>query len=145
VSSSITPSQGASSEALFISVSGLGHRLMELLEAEFDALKSQNLDQFEALQSEKIELLNQLAAQADPIRSASEHAAPDSPWQEFNLLIRQCSDAHRRNETLMSRQLAAIKGALQALIPLDASQSVEVYDRMGQLSRRTPRGGVNEA
>lgn len=118
---------------------------MDLLEEEFTALKAQNLDQFEALQPEKLEVLSQLAALADQIRANTEDDAANGPWQEFNLLMRQCSDAHRRNETLISRQLAAIKGALQALIPVDASQSVEVYDRMGQLSRRARRGNANEA
>jgi hypothetical protein len=46
-----------------------------------------------------------------------------------------CRDAHRRNAVLMERKLEAIRGTLQSLRLEDPSSSVEVYDRLGHISR----------
>lgn len=119
-------------------------RLLALLEAEFEALKKQNLNAFEALQAEKAAVLQTLAQQAEQIQ-AQENSAESTAWADFKDQIRVCRDRHRRNESLINRQLTAIRGALQALSPNDALQSLEVYDRLGQISRRGGARGYTEA
>jgi flagellar biosynthesis/type III secretory pathway chaperone len=108
-----------------------------LLEKEFDALKAQELDRFESLQPEKLqifEMLNQLVPHEDP-----EQALEAPEWQVFRELMASCRDLHRRNEVLISRKLDAIRSALHTLRGADPTASVEVYDRLGRMSRM--RGG----
>jgi flagellar biosynthesis/type III secretory pathway chaperone len=47
----------------------------------------------------------------------------------------QCKQDHLRNIQLLQRQLQAVKGALQALQG-ESSATVDLYDRLGQVSRR---------
>jgi hypothetical protein len=121
-------------------------RLGAWLEDEFDALKTQDMDRFEQLQPGKTEQLQALtawaAASAPP--PGSEGPAP-ADWTDFQEQIRLCRDAHWRNETLMSRQLDAIRGTLQALQLSDPASSVDLYDRMGQMSRRMGGRGFGNA
>jgi flagellar biosynthesis/type III secretory pathway chaperone len=54
--------------------------------------------------------------------------------------LAQCKQDHLRNIQLLQRQLQAVKGALQALQG-ESAASVDLYDRLGQVSRR--QGGVS--
>ena len=65
--------------------------------------------------------------------------------EELPTALRACQQAHRRNETLVHHQLAAVRGALGALTADSALQSVEVYDRMGQMSARRRGRGSSDA
>jgi hypothetical protein len=113
----------------------LARSLLALLEEEFAALKRRDLDEFERLQPIKVNLLTELNAQASGVTQSA------SLPPEALALLRQSRDAHRRNETLMQHQLAAIRGALQALTANASLQSVEVYDKLGNVqSKRTGRG-----
>ena len=56
-----------------------------------------------------------------------------------------CRDAHRRNAVLMERKLEAIRGTLQSLRLEDPSSSVEVYDRLGHISRFSRKTGYSDA
>lgn len=114
-----------------------GAALQGLLEKEFEALRAQELDRFESLQPEKLqifEVLNQLVP-----RDAPEQTLERPEWQSFRALIANCRDLHRRNEVLISRKLDAIRSALTTLRGADPTASVEVYDRLGRMSRM--RGG----
>ena len=73
--------------------------LLLVLNQEFDALKIQNLAQFEALQDGKARLLARL-----------EGVSPDAITEDVRDILIQCRDAHRRNETLIQHQLVAIRG-----------------------------------
>jgi len=116
------------------------------LEEEFSALKKQDIDRFEQLQPGKTEQLQALTAWA---AANAPEADPNTPlpagWPDFQEQIRLCRDAHWRNETLMSRQLDAIRGTLQALHSPDPASSVDLYDRMGQMSRRMGGRGFGNA
>jgi hypothetical protein len=113
----------------------LAHSLLALLEEEFEALKRRDLERFESFQPSKIQLLNELNA-----RVSAQPEGQGVPPQALALL-RQARDAHRRNETLIQHQLAAIRGALQALTANATLQSVEVYDKLGHVqARRSGRG-----
>lgn len=120
-------------------------RLLSLIEAEFEALKKQDLANFEALQPEKLKLLEQLGDVAKQLEQGALQEGPRSGWDAFKEVVQRCRDGHRRNETLISRQLMSIRGALQALSGAGGPDSVEMYDRLGQIRSTTRRDRYNEA
>ena len=63
----------------------------------------------------------------------------------FRSLISDCRDLHRRNEVLISRKLDAIRGTLNTLMGVEQTASVEVYDRLGRMSRGRRGRGYEEA
>ena len=117
-------------------------RLAEILDLEFEALKVRDLAAFEAVQEEKTLLLQNLAKLA-------EWAAPQSPvpltWQQLQDSLRQSKQDHLRNIQLLQRQLAAVKGTLQALQGESAAPAVDLYDRLGQIARRPGAWGYQLA
>jgi flagellar biosynthesis/type III secretory pathway chaperone len=107
-------------------------RLGALLQLEFEALKSRDLAAFDALQLERGEVLTRLAQVADRISAQD----PVPAWWDALLPgLTQCKQDHLRNIQLLQRQMQAVKGALQALQG-ETAVSVDLYDRMGQVSRR---------
>ncbi|WP_238147467.1 flagellar protein FlgN [Limnohabitans sp. Rim28] len=107
-------------------------RLSTLLQSEFDALKSRDLTAFDALQLERGEVLTRLAQVADLV--SAQAPVPDW-WQALLPGLAQCKQDHLRNIQLLQRQMQAVKGALQALQG-ETAVSVDLYDRLGQVSRR---------
>lgn len=119
----------------------LARQLADILELEFEALRVQDLDKFESLQPIKNELLTELSRLAPPA-----HEVQTLPqWQSFREAMIGCRDAHRRNAVLMERKLEAIRGTLQSLRLEDPSSSVEVYDRLGHISRFSRNTGYSDA
>ena len=116
-------------------------QLSQMLELEFDALKVQNLDEFERLQPVKNDLLAQLT-QMVPSKEILEEDPQWSGWLES---IAQCRDMHRRNAVLMERKLESIRGALDSLRLPGTGSGVEIYDRLGHVSRFSRGRGYNEA
>jgi flagellar biosynthesis/type III secretory pathway chaperone len=108
--------------------------LLLVLDQEFDALKIQDLAQFEALQATKSALLARL-----------EGVAPDAITEDVRDILIECRDAHRRNETLIQHQLVAIRGTLQSLTATHATETVDVYDRLGHVRSGTRGRGYNDA
>ena len=109
-------------------------QLQTLLEREFEALKVQDLDQFEILLSGK----NQLLAELTRLTGVNQLADADKlgpHWNDFRTRMLSCRDMHRRNEILIMRMLDAIRGALESMNVQNAASSVEVYDRLGQIKR----------
>lgn len=117
----------------------LAQTLEEMLELEFEQLKVQNLDAFEASQASKNELLEELARLAG-IQGPDSADQLGPEWDGFKEQMAHCRDLHRRNEVLIGRKIDAIRGALQSLQVEDPASSVEIYDRLGKLSRGR-RGG----
>ncbi len=117
----------------------LANTLEGMLELEFEQLKVQNLDAFEASQAKKNELLEELARLAG-IQGPDSADALGPEWDGFKEHMAHCRDLHRRNEVLIGRKIDAIRGALQSLQVEDPASSVEIYDRLGKLSRGR-RGG----
>jgi flagellar biosynthesis/type III secretory pathway chaperone len=118
----------------------LAQTLDDMLELEFEQLKVQNLDAFEASQATKNELLQQLAQLAGILGPESaDELGPE--WDGFKEHMARCRDMHRRNEVLIGRKIDAIRGALQSLQMQDPASSVEIYDRLGKVSRAGRRGG----
>jgi len=119
-----------------------GLALHKLLEQEFDALREQNLDIFEALQPEKTLIFDSLI-RLSGVGTAS-NRLDDPEWDTFKNLITDCRDMHRRNEILITRKLDAIRGTLQTLNGGDTTASVEVYDRLGRMARSRSARGYEE-
>jgi flagellar biosynthesis/type III secretory pathway chaperone len=116
-------------------------QLSQMLELEFDALRVQNLDEFERLQPVKNDLLAQLTEMA-PSKDVLEE---DPQWAGWLDSIAECRDMHRRNAVLMERKLESIRGALDSLRLPGTGSGVEVYDRLGHVSRFSRGRGYNEA
>lgn len=119
-------------------------RLEALLELEFNALKVQDLDQFETLLEEKNHLLAELG-RLTGVRQPEDADKLGAHWNEFRSRMMACRDMHRRNEILIMRKLDAIRGALESLNVSDPTSSVEVYDRLGQIKRLRRMRGFTEA
>ena len=117
--------------------------LRELLDMEFDALKAQDLDQFEVLLSQKNQLLSELT-QITGVHQPEDADKLGAHWQDFRNRMLECRDLHRRNEILILRKLDAIRGALESLNVNEATSSVEVYDRLGQIKRIRRLRGFTE-
>ena len=118
----------------------LGSQLAQLLALEFEALKSQQLGQFEALQPGKNDLLTALASacpSAEDLQNLPE-------WEELRELLIDCRDLHRRNAVLIERKLDAIRGTLHSLRTGESGSPVEVYDRLGQVARFSKGRGYQE-
>ena len=130
--------QGEAAQALALPVAEQLHQLLDL---EFEALKVQDLDRFEQLQTGKTDLLAELAR----ICPDSEALQANPAWQDLKEILVQCRDMHRRNAVLIERKLDAIRGALRSLSAGPASSPVEVYDRLGKMARYAKGRGFNEA
>ena len=139
LSSATAPAAGAE----LASALAYGTALHELLENEFEALRAQELDRFEALQPEKLKIFEALSLLVAPDRDALFLDQPE--WLSFRELISDCRDLHRRNEVLISRKLDAIRGTLHTLRGADPTAPVEVYDRLGRMSRMRGGRGYEEA
>jgi len=131
-------SEIAASQALALPVA---EQLQQLLVLEFEALKEQDLDRFEHLQTAKTDLLAELAR----LCPDSEVLQAHSDWQDLKEILVDCRDMHRRNAVLIERKLDAIRGALRSLSAGHASSPVEVYDRLGKMARFSKGRGFNEA
>ena len=118
----------------------LAKQLTELLLLEFEALKVQDLDRFEALQPGKNELLaglSQLCPSAEDLQSLPE-------FEDLKLLLVDCRDLHRRNAVLIERKLDTIRGTLHSLHTGETGSPVEVYDRLGQVARFSKGRGYQD-
>lgn len=118
----------------------LAKQLSELLLLEFEALKAQDLDRFEALQPGKNELLaglSQLCPSAEDLQSLPE-------YESLKVLLVDCRDLHRRNAVLIERKLDTIRGTLHSLHTGESGSPVEVYDRLGQVARFSKGRGYQD-
>jgi len=118
----------------------LAKQLSELLLLEFEALKVQDLDRFEALQPGKNELLaglSQLCPSAEDLQNLPE-------FEDLKVLLVDCRDLHRRNAVLIERKLDTIRGTLHSLHTGDSGSPVEVYDRLGQVARFSKGRGYQD-
>jgi flagellar biosynthesis/type III secretory pathway chaperone len=116
--------------------------LRALLEKEFEALKSQQLDTFESLQQEKLDILTFLGSDTlsnylkSQTKGGSSAATAVASWDNIITIVAECKDLHRRNQILINRKIESVKGALQTIQSPNAGPSVEVYDRLGKVKSR---------
>lgn len=109
-------------------------KLQALLEEEFEALKVQNLSNFDAINENKNKLLKELMALTGIHKPEDAHKL-DPRWDEFKNKMRICRNLHRRSEILVTRKLDAIKGALESIRIGGRSSTVDTYDRLGKIRR----------
>jgi flagellar biosynthesis/type III secretory pathway chaperone len=127
-----------------VQAQALAVSLEQMLEQEFEHLKAQDLDAFDAGQASKNVLLQELTQLAG-ITGPDSADALGPEWDQFRNHIAHCRDLHRRNEVLINRKIDAIRGTLQSLQVEDPSSSVEIYDRLGKVSRMRKGRGYSEA
>ncbi len=119
----------------------LARELEQVLEQEFQTLQQQQLESFDRLQPAKSDLLAELSR----LCPAADELQQDPAWSALRESLLRGRDAHRRNSILIERKLEAIRGALSSLQIESPTASVEVYDRLGKVSRFNKGRGFQDA
>ena len=115
-------------------------RLLEILEAEFTLLQTDNLDGFETLQAEKQSIVEALSAKltsgetGDQADSLGADSFGDSSVES---MLADCRDHHIRNGILLEKKIEVNKNALNILRSSRHSEEVETYDKLGKV--RNPK------
>ncbi len=125
--------------------------LKAVLSNEFKSLKEQDLETFEVLQTQKLEILDFLASEDLTQRIRAYAEEPDALadnvalWEQVMALMKDCKELHIRNEVLINRKLETIRGALHTIQTPDPLSSVEVYDRLGKIRSNSRKNSVGNA
>lgn len=107
--------------------------LRQVLESEYELLKSREMQGLETLQARKAELLEQVGRLAPtPWPDPADEASP--AWSAFRREAADCRELHRRNQILVTRKLEAIRGAIDVLRSPGRPADVETYDRSGRVA-----------
>ena len=114
-------------------------RLLEILEAEFVLLQTDNLDGFETLQTEKQAIVEELSAALEIADTQGKDVLPsgDSEDPDIKSMLATCRDHHIRNSILLEKKIEVNKNALNILRSNRHSEEVETYDKLGKV--RHPR------
>ena len=114
-------------------------RLLEILEAEFKLLQTDNLDGFEALQAEKQVIVEALSEKLTPADIDDDYNVADGGSDDSNVksMLAMCRDYHIRNGILLEKKIEANKNALNILRSSRHSEEVETYDKLGKV--RNPK------
>lgn len=115
-----------------------------LLQEEFNVLRQQQFDRLEALQNDKVALLESLQATAAQVAALPAAERP-AWWSPLTEALAASRETFRRNEQLVSRQVEVVRNTLRSLQAADPTASVDLYDRLGQMSRRGGRRLFSEA
>ena len=114
-------------------------RLLEILEAEFKLLQTDNLDGFETLQAEKQVIVEGLSEKLAPAEIDADYNIADVDSDDSNVksMLAMCRDYHIRNGILLEKKIEANKNALNILRSSRHSEEVETYDKLGNV--RNPK------
>ena len=114
-------------------------RLLEILEAEFKLLQTDNLDGFETLQAEKQVIVEGLSEKLAPAEIDADYNIADGDSDDSNVksMLAMCRDYHIRNGILLEKKIEANKNALNILRSSRHSEEVETYDKLGNV--RNPK------
>ena len=114
-------------------------RLLEILEAEFKLLQTDNLDGFETLQAEKQVIVEGLSEKLAPAEIDADYNIADVDSDDSNVksMLAMCRDYHIRNGILLEKKIEANKNALNILRSSRHSDEVETYDKLGKV--RNPK------
>ena len=115
-------------------------RLLEILEAEFTLLQTDNLDGFETLQAEKqsiVEALSAKLASGETGDQADSLGADSFGDSSVESMLADCRDHHIRNGILLEKKIEVNKHALNILRSSRHSEEVETYDKLGKV--RNPK------
>ncbi len=114
-------------------------RLLEILEAEFKLLQTDNLDGFETLQAEKQVIVEALSEKLTPADIDDDYNVEDGDSDDSNVksMLAMCRDYHIRNGILLEKKIEVNKNALNILRSSRHSDEVETYDKLGKV--RNPK------
>lgn len=114
-------------------------RLLEILEAEFKLLQTDNLDGFETLQAEKQVIVEALSEKLTPADINDDYNVVDDDSDDSNVksMLAMCRDYHLRNGILLEKKIEVNKNALNILRSSRHSDEVETYDKLGKV--RNPK------
>ena len=114
-------------------------RLLEILEAEFKLLQTDNLDGFETLQAEKQVIVEALSEKLTPTDIDDDYNVADDDSDDSNVksMLAMCRDYHIRNGILLEKKIEVNKNALNILRSSRHSDEVETYDKLGKV--RNPK------
>lgn len=114
-------------------------RLLEILEAEFKLLQTDNLDGFETLQAEKQVIVEALSEKLTPTDINDDYNVADDESDDSNVksMLAMCRDHHLRNGILLEKKIEVNKNALNILRSSRHSDEVETYDKLGKV--RNPK------
>ena len=114
-------------------------RLLEILEAEFKLLQTDNLDGFETLQAEKQVIVEALSEKLTPTDINDDYNVTDDDSDDSNVksMLAMCRDYHLRNGILLEKKIEVNKNALNILRSSRHSDEVETYDKLGKV--RNPK------
>ena len=114
-------------------------RLLEILEAEFKLLQTDNLDGFETLQAEKQVIVEALSEKLTPTDTNDDYNVADDDSDDSNVksMLAMCRDYHLRNGILLEKKIEVNKNALNILRSSRHSEEVETYDKLGKV--RNPK------
>ena len=114
-------------------------RLLEILEAEFKLLQTDNLDGFETLQAEKQVIVEALSEKLTPTDINDDYNVADDDSDDSNVksMLAMCRDYHIRNGILLEQKIEVNKSALNILRSSRHSDEVETYDKLGKV--RNPK------
>ena len=114
-------------------------RLLEILEAEFKLLQTDNLDGFETLQAEKQVIVEALSEKLTPTDINDDYNVADDDSDDSNVksMLATCRDYHLRNGILLEKKIEVNKNALNILRSSRHSDEVETYDKLGKV--RNPK------
>jgi flagellar biosynthesis/type III secretory pathway chaperone len=114
-------------------------RLLEILEAEFKLLQTDNLDGFETLQAEKQVIVEALSEKLTPADIDDDYNVADGDSDDSNVksMLAMCRDYHIRNGILLEKKIEVNKNALNILRSSRHSDEVETYDKLGKV--RNPK------
>ena len=114
-------------------------RLLEILEAEFKLLQTDNLDGFETLQAEKQVIVEALSEKLTPTDINDDYNVADDDSDDSNVksMLAMCRDYHLRNGILLEKKIEVNKNALNILRSSRYSEEVETYDKLGKV--RNPK------
>jgi flagellar biosynthesis/type III secretory pathway chaperone len=116
--------------------------LEQVLQAEFEAIKTQSLDQLDLIQLQKEESLLKLGdGRFEQTMRALQTSQGDrsvagamDKWQQLRDAT-QLSQSHlKRNQLIIQQKLVVLRDALQALYQTEAPGSLELYNRSGKIS-----------
>ena len=117
----------------------LATTLEEVLDAEFDALKSSDMQSFEKIQKEK-ELIIQDLNQLDlPAKLETTGAHPNLALDQTLEILLHCKQKFQRNELLVQKKLESVKSALHVLKTGSSQQPLELYTKLGTLKSQKSR------
>ena len=105
--------------------------LSELLDAEFQALQTKELERVDTIQAKKLAYMQSLQETWDAAREAI--GSDDSQLlDELMLKLSSCKDKHLRNSLILNKQIEITRNLLDA-ITQKSTENASVYDRLGKL------------